>query len=84
MQQQFEVNIDFDEASRAWKENKIRQNFAHYSYQCQAPTLTGKKCSRKADTDNIFADGFYCKQHCPSCPTPKLTPAESRIIGKRK
>ena len=62
--QQFEVDIDFDEASRAWKANKSRQHFAHYSYQCQSATLAGNKCSRKADTSNIFADGFYCKQHC--------------------
>jgi hypothetical protein len=65
MQRQlFEVNIDFDEASWAWKENKIRGEYAHYHYKCQAIKHAGNQCSRKADTANIFADGFYCKQHC--------------------
>jgi hypothetical protein len=63
---ELEVNINFDEASCAWKENKIREAFAHYSYQCEVITQKGEKCTRKADTSNIFADGFYCKQHSKS------------------
>lgn len=79
----YTVNIDFDEASRVWKANKIRGNYAHYSYQCQATTLTGNKCSRKADTANIFASGFYCKQHYPPTPTsdPKLTDSQRPSIS---
>jgi hypothetical protein len=60
----FEVNINFDDASRAWKANKIRDKYAHYSYKCQALTLTGNKCNRKADVANIYSTELYCKRHC--------------------
>ena len=59
----FEVNIDFDEASRAWMLNKKKNKYAHYQYKCQKITSKGKKCKNLADTTNIFINGFFCKYH---------------------
>ncbi len=33
----FEVNINFDEASSAWKQNKKKHNSSTYSYVCGKP-----------------------------------------------
>ena len=30
----YEVNIDFDEASRAWMQNKIKLDYGEYRYCC--------------------------------------------------
>ena len=45
-QTKYEVNIDFDEASRAWKANKKSTGNGSYKYICEATTKTGKKCKR--------------------------------------
>jgi len=41
----FEIDIDFDEASKAWKENKISKGNGTYGYKCEMTLLSGKSCS---------------------------------------
>jgi hypothetical protein len=43
----YEVNIDFDEASEAWKENKLSQGNGTYRYRCLMPGKNGGKCIKK-------------------------------------
>lgn len=39
----YEVNIDFDEASKSWKQNKKSIGNGQYKYICQ---IDGKNCSK--------------------------------------
>jgi hypothetical protein len=44
----YEVNIDFDDASEAWKANKKSTGNGCYKYVCDHISLkTGKKCMRE-------------------------------------
>jgi hypothetical protein len=55
----YEVNIDFDEASKCWKQNKIKLNDGCYKYKkerCIALTKNGAQCKHK--TSNT-----YCSLH---------------------
>ena len=54
----YEVNIDFDEASRAWKANKKSIGNSSYKYVCCGVTKTGNKCNRQSLD---FVD--FCKIH---------------------
>ena len=56
----YEVFIDFDEATREWKENKKSIGNGCYRYCCLQKTKQGKPCKREAcpGTD-------YCKIHHP-------------------
>tara|TARA_Y100000813_G_C24160416_1_gene351821 strand:- start:2453 stop:2665 length:213 start_codon:yes stop_codon:yes gene_type:complete len=47
----YEVNIDFDEASEAWKSNKKSIGNGQYVYICGATLKNGKKCQRKPKKD---------------------------------
>ena len=40
----YEVNIDFDEASKSWQQNKSPLGNGTYKYVCGAITKTGNKC----------------------------------------
>jgi hypothetical protein len=55
----YEVNIDFDEASEAWKKNKKSIGNGQYNYICSALIKhSGAQCSR------VCSNGLmYCKQH---------------------
>jgi hypothetical protein len=64
-QPQLEVNIDFDEATRVWRSNKIPQGNETYKYKCEGITQKGHQCTKTANTANIFATGFFCTQHSP-------------------
>jgi hypothetical protein len=55
----FEVDIDFDAASEAWRANKKSIGNGSYKYICMAICKSGKPCSRKP----IESDDF-CKIHC--------------------
>jgi hypothetical protein len=55
---EYEVNIDFDEASAAWKANKKSKRNGTYRYVCQGLTKTGKKCSREP-----FPGCDFCSWH---------------------
>jgi alkyl hydroperoxide reductase subunit AhpC len=55
--QLYEVNIDFDEASREWHKNKKSTGNGSYKYICVADknnTICGAKC---------YKDLSYCWQH---------------------
>ena len=54
----YEVNIDFDEASKAWKANKKSIGNGSYKYICCSITKTGNKCNRQS-LDFVH----YCKTH---------------------
>jgi hypothetical protein len=54
----YEVNIDFDEASKAWKANKKSIGNGSYKYMCCGITKTGNKCNRQS-LDFVH----YCKIH---------------------
>jgi len=47
LRKELEVNIDFDEASRAWYMNKKRISNAMCEYICMGKTKTGKPCCRR-------------------------------------
>ena len=51
-------DYDFDYASKCWKENKKYIGNGCYNYVCQGVTKKGKKCNRKAISNEI-----YCKIH---------------------
>jgi hypothetical protein len=52
----YKVEIDFDEASRLWRQNKIRVGSMYY-YRC-----SHDKCKRKAII-NPLLKFFLCKWH---------------------
>ncbi len=55
----YEVNIDFDEASKCWHQNKIRLANGCYDYkktQCCAMTKKNVQCKR-------LTKGSYCPIH---------------------
>jgi hypothetical protein len=43
-----EFGIDFDEASKCWRENKKSIGNGMYTYKCCALTKEGKPCKREA------------------------------------
>jgi len=52
--QLFEVNIDFDEASRAWRANKRSVGNGTYKYTCEKMISSGRKCSKDAWNNSEF------------------------------
>ena len=54
----YKVEIDFDDASLAWRANKKTQGNGTYVYCCMQLTKQGKKCIRNA-TNNCE----FCKMH---------------------
>jgi len=58
--QEFEVIIDFDEASEAWRQNKKKQPNGCYKYVCMGITKKGDPCKRLA----LNVEDF-CKMHMP-------------------
>lgn len=58
MQPLYEVNIDFDEASKAWKSNKRSIGNGSYKYVCAKKGKNNKCCLSKCLPGEI-----YCKTH---------------------
>ena len=56
--QPYEVDIDFDEASEAWKANKISIGNGSYRYACANKSAKNCKCLKKCLPGEI-----YCKTH---------------------
>ena len=54
----YEVIIDFDGASEAWKANKKSIGQSSYKYVCQKDLKYGKVCNKKC-----IAGEHYCKTH---------------------
>ena len=50
----YEVNIDFDEASNSWKQNKKSIGNGQYKYICQKDKKDGSKCGRVCYKDMEF------------------------------
>lgn len=53
-----EVNIDFDEASRVWMQNKRKITNGCYVYRCIATTKKGEPCKCKPSQNSQ-----YCHIH---------------------
>lgn len=54
----YEVNINFEEASRAWKENKVSTGNGTYKYICGATRKDGGKCQNRRQNGKM-----YCHIH---------------------
>ena len=54
----YDVNIDFDDASAAWRMNKKSTGGGCYKYICEAKTLLGNNCLREP-----ILGCAYCKMH---------------------
>jgi hypothetical protein len=50
----YSVDIDFDEASEAWRANKKSMPNGMFKYICGCPTKSGSKCMRPPKTDHKF------------------------------
>ena len=61
----YEVNIDFDEASELWRQNKKHVGQGHFKYICTALKKDGKTCCGNSVTKNktIETEGIYCWAH---------------------
>lgn len=47
------VDIDFDDASREWRKNKISLTCGEFRYCCIEPTKKGEKCKNKIIQNNL-------------------------------
>jgi len=56
----YKVEIDFDEASREWRKNKIELEYGQFRYCCSQITKKGEKCKNKIIKDNL------CRIHLKS------------------
>jgi len=54
----FDVEIDFDGASEAWKANKKSIGNGSYKYVCSKKNKNGNSCSLKC----LYGE-IYCKTH---------------------
>jgi hypothetical protein len=54
----YEVNIDFDEASKIWRENKLIIGCGMYRYVCAKRGIRNNMCISKCLPGEI-----YCKTH---------------------
>jgi len=57
-----EVNIDFDDASRCWLQNKKRLACGTYVYVCGAELKAGGFCQKKPEkfSDNCYMHKTKC------------------------
>ena len=60
----YEVDIDFDDASAAWRMNKKSTGGGCYKYICEAKTQLGNHCLREP-----MLGCTYCKTHNKSIPS---------------
>ena len=58
----YEVNIDFDEASKLWKINKLSASNGTYTYVCEKICISGKKCNKKCLSGKEFC-GIHMKSN---------------------
>jgi hypothetical protein len=54
----YEVNIDFDDASREWLQNKRKLRDCTYVYKCMYVTRSNRQCTGKA-----IPNSCYCMYH---------------------
>ena len=65
--QLYEVDIDFDDASAAWRMNKKSTGGGCYKYICEAKTQLGNNCLREP-----MIGCAYCKTHNKSNPSTSI------------
>lgn len=53
------VSVDFDEAAKAWRENKCKQKRKYWRYGCFHIKTNGKLCKRAL----LRPSSKYCKYH---------------------
>lgn len=56
------VNIDFDEATREWRRNKIRGPNGTFEYRCEHLVVKTQQYCRKVS----LLGSNYCRRHQPS------------------
>ena len=56
------VEIDFDEASSAWKANKVSKGNGTYGYKCEKLLRNGKPCAHIA-VPSLMGGADFCKRH---------------------
>jgi hypothetical protein len=49
----YNIDIDFEEASKIWRSNKINLGNGCFQYCCQQLTKKNKKCKNKIYKDNF-------------------------------
>jgi len=54
----YEVNIDFDEASKAWRQNKKHLGNCQYKYVCPYEKKDGAPCGKAC-----YKQSQYCWTH---------------------
>jgi len=52
----YEVNIDFDGASEAWKSNKLSIGNGSYKYICKKKGINGNMCIKKC----LLGEEYCC------------------------
>ena len=67
-----EININFDEASILWKQNKKSIGNGMYVYTCEATCKNGKSCSKKLcfkknGKNNILSTYCFTHFHLNKC-----------------
>jgi hypothetical protein len=63
----YKVEIDFDEASEAWKQNKISIGNGSYRYLCKKRGIRNNICVKKC-----VQGQEYCRVHLKMCKEGKL------------
>ena len=53
----YEVNIDFDEASTLWRQNKKQVSPGHFKYICTVLKKDGTKCGNSCTKDSEYCWG---------------------------
>ena len=53
----YEVNIDFDEASAAWRQNKKQVSPGHFKYICTILKKDGTSCGNSCTKDSAYCWG---------------------------
>ena len=55
----FSISIDFDEASKAWRQNKIHKGNGYFVYRCCYVHQNGSICKKPSLSQIVHS----CKQH---------------------
>ena len=53
----YEVNIDFDEASDLWRQNKKHVGQGHFKYVCTVIKKDGSRCGNSLNKDSDYCWG---------------------------
>jgi hypothetical protein len=65
MNKELEVNIDFDGASKAWRENKRSRGNGMYVYICKQICSNGNPCKNPVyeNSKDLLCMNSFCKRH---------------------